>query len=387
MALSCASSASNHRCGRKTSASSPNTLRSRWTTCALTEAGFDKPRGHTGGPPTLIEAGKRRLPYIIGSLLVLAGLAFGAAMNSINFMWAYMILSGFGSAPSYSLNESSLLDISFLHRRGRLALGAEIPVDLPGNLGTAHHLRPRPGHALTPLSPSADPALPALPGFFTKTIHGWTTNGYFEDVRITRRQTGCEEVQVTHLQFDGIREMAHDRQAVRQPLAASPIHTVLISHLRSINKTIKEDWEPYGGPNIYMGLSCPRFPNFYTIVGVGGASLCTSNSTLRFNNQKTRAMTAETEKEVVPAAEAPGRTIDLAIDVDSHDDLVQSRCRPLQRPARSQRWYSIPEPASWKRVLAHVADPTILLSLSNCSPSTLMPTHSSILMAPTLPLW
>ncbi|OAL36047.1 hypothetical protein AYO20_04709 [Fonsecaea nubica] len=62
----------------------------------------------------------RRLPYIIGSVLVLAGLAFGAAMNSINFMWAYMILSGFGSAPSYSLNESSLLDISFLHQRGRL---------------------------------------------------------------------------------------------------------------------------------------------------------------------------------------------------------------------------------------------------------------------------
>ncbi|OQU99644.1 hypothetical protein CLAIMM_05251 [Cladophialophora immunda] len=61
----------------------------------------------------------RRLPYIVGSVLVLAGLAFGAAMHSINFMWAYMVLSGFGSSPSYSLNENSLLDISFLHQRGR----------------------------------------------------------------------------------------------------------------------------------------------------------------------------------------------------------------------------------------------------------------------------
>ncbi|KIX98103.1 uncharacterized protein Z520_06183 [Fonsecaea multimorphosa CBS 102226] len=61
----------------------------------------------------------RRLPYIIGSVLVLAGLAFGAAMHSIDLMWAYMVLSGFGSSPSYSLNENSLLDISFLHQRGR----------------------------------------------------------------------------------------------------------------------------------------------------------------------------------------------------------------------------------------------------------------------------
>ncbi|OAG43817.1 hypothetical protein AYO21_02044 [Fonsecaea monophora] len=42
-------------------------------------------------------------------------------------------------------------------------------------------------------------------------------------------------------------------------------------------KTLKEDWEPYGGPNIYMGLSCPRFPNFYTIVG---ACATWSNGTL-----------------------------------------------------------------------------------------------------------
>ncbi|KAK6366879.1 hypothetical protein LTS17_010430 [Exophiala oligosperma] len=42
-------------------------------------------------------------------------------------------------------------------------------------------------------------------------------------------------------------------------------------------KTLKQDWEPYGGVNIYMGLSCPRFPNFFTIVG---ACATWSNGTL-----------------------------------------------------------------------------------------------------------
>ena len=67
--------------------------------------------------PLAIKYG-RRLPYLIGSVLILAGLAFGLNMTSINFFFAYMILSGFGSAPSYSTIVTSLLDVAFLHEKG-----------------------------------------------------------------------------------------------------------------------------------------------------------------------------------------------------------------------------------------------------------------------------
>jgi cation diffusion facilitator CzcD-associated flavoprotein CzcO len=40
-------------------------------------------------------------------------------------------------------------------------------------------------------------------------------------------------------------------------------------------KTIDEDWS--NGPNLYMGVSAPRFPNYYTIVGPGATW---SNGTL-----------------------------------------------------------------------------------------------------------
>lgn len=40
-------------------------------------------------------------------------------------------------------------------------------------------------------------------------------------------------------------------------------------------KSIKEDWTQ--GPNLYMGVSAPRFPNYYTIVGPGATW---SNGTL-----------------------------------------------------------------------------------------------------------
>jgi cation diffusion facilitator CzcD-associated flavoprotein CzcO len=40
-------------------------------------------------------------------------------------------------------------------------------------------------------------------------------------------------------------------------------------------KSIKEDWT--SGPNLYMGVSAPRFPNYYTIVGPGATW---SNGTL-----------------------------------------------------------------------------------------------------------
>ncbi|KAH7153792.1 major facilitator superfamily domain-containing protein [Fusarium sp. MPI-SDFR-AT-0072] len=61
----------------------------------------------------------RRLSYLIGSLLIIAGLACGLSMTSIGLYFVYMTLGGFGSAPSYSTIVTSLLDISFLHQKGK----------------------------------------------------------------------------------------------------------------------------------------------------------------------------------------------------------------------------------------------------------------------------
>ncbi|KAK5674458.1 hypothetical protein LTS10_012846 [Elasticomyces elasticus] len=45
--------------------------------------------------------------------------------------------------------------------------------------------------------------------------------------------------------------------------------------INAAGKTVDEDWS--NGPNLYMGVSAPRFPNFYTIVGPGATW---SNGTL-----------------------------------------------------------------------------------------------------------
>ncbi|CAG7556457.1 unnamed protein product [Fusarium equiseti] len=68
--------------------------------------------------PVAIKYG-RRLSYLIGSLFIIAGLACGLSMTSIGLYFLYMTLAGFGSAPSYSTIVTSLLDISFLHQKGK----------------------------------------------------------------------------------------------------------------------------------------------------------------------------------------------------------------------------------------------------------------------------
>jgi len=45
--------------------------------------------------------------------------------------------------------------------------------------------------------------------------------------------------------------------------------------INAFGKSIEEDWT--NGPNLYMGVSAPRFPNYYTIVGPGATW---SNGTL-----------------------------------------------------------------------------------------------------------
>ncbi|KAJ4129036.1 hypothetical protein NW768_007565 [Fusarium equiseti] len=68
--------------------------------------------------PVAIKYG-RRLSYLIGSLFIIAGLACGLSMTSIGLYFLYMALGGFGSAASYSTIVTSLLDISFLHQKGK----------------------------------------------------------------------------------------------------------------------------------------------------------------------------------------------------------------------------------------------------------------------------
>lgn len=62
----------------------------------------------------------RRLPYLVGSTFIMAGLIFGFKMASIGYTFAFFALAGFGSTPSYATIVTSLLDLTFLHEKGRL---------------------------------------------------------------------------------------------------------------------------------------------------------------------------------------------------------------------------------------------------------------------------
>lgn len=62
----------------------------------------------------------RRLPYIFGSTLIICGLLCGRFMTDSRLYLAYQIIAGVGSAPAYSTIITSMLDISFLHQRGRI---------------------------------------------------------------------------------------------------------------------------------------------------------------------------------------------------------------------------------------------------------------------------
>lgn len=62
----------------------------------------------------------RRSAFIFGSILILAGLACGLIMKNIELWFAFQVLAGFGSAPAFSTIFTTMLDISFLHQKGRI---------------------------------------------------------------------------------------------------------------------------------------------------------------------------------------------------------------------------------------------------------------------------
>ncbi|KAJ1325992.1 multidrug resistance protein [Microdochium nivale] len=81
--------------------------------------------------PVTIEF-RKRLSYLIGSLILIAGFVCGLAMTNDALYFAFMALAGIGSAPSYSTSLTSLLDMTFLHQKGQ-ALGLYGAVVVFGN--------------------------------------------------------------------------------------------------------------------------------------------------------------------------------------------------------------------------------------------------------------
>ncbi|OJD15365.1 hypothetical protein AJ78_04370 [Emergomyces pasteurianus Ep9510] len=74
----------------------------------------------------------RRLPFLLGSLLILIGLVFARMMTDIKLFLAYMVVAGFGSAPAYATINVAFLDVTFLHKRGN-AISIFVLILVAGN--------------------------------------------------------------------------------------------------------------------------------------------------------------------------------------------------------------------------------------------------------------
>jgi hypothetical protein len=77
--------------------------------------------------------------------------------------------------------------------------------------------------------------------------------------------------------------------------------------INAAGKTIDEDW--VNGPNLYMGVSAPRFPNYYTIVGPGatwsnGTLLPSIETTIEYSVKMMKKMQMEHIKAVDVKQEA-----------------------------------------------------------------------------------
>lgn len=77
--------------------------------------------------------------------------------------------------------------------------------------------------------------------------------------------------------------------------------------INGAGKTVDEDWS--NGPNLYMGVSAPRFPNYYTIVGPGatwsnGTLLPSIETTIEYSVKMMKKIQAEHIKSIVVQQEA-----------------------------------------------------------------------------------
>lgn len=94
-------------------------------------------------------------------------------------------------------------------------------------------------------------------------------------------------------------------------------------------KTIDEDWS--NGPNLYMGVSAPRFPNYFTVVGPGatwsnGTILPSIETTLEYSVKMMKKMQTEGIKSMSVKQEALD---DIYAHLDEfHKNTVwQEECR------------------------------------------------------------
>jgi cation diffusion facilitator CzcD-associated flavoprotein CzcO len=77
--------------------------------------------------------------------------------------------------------------------------------------------------------------------------------------------------------------------------------------INAAGKTVNEDWN--NGPNLYMGVSAPRFPNYFTIVGPGatwsnGTLLPSIETTIEYSVKMMKKIQAEHIKSIEVRQEA-----------------------------------------------------------------------------------
>jgi hypothetical protein len=77
--------------------------------------------------------------------------------------------------------------------------------------------------------------------------------------------------------------------------------------INAAGKTIDEDW--VNGPNLYMGVSAPRYPNYYTIVGPGatwsnGTLLPSIETTIEYSVKMMKKIQTEAIKAIEVQQEA-----------------------------------------------------------------------------------
>ncbi|KXS94593.1 hypothetical protein AC578_1782 [Pseudocercospora eumusae] len=101
--------------------------------------------------------------------------------------------------------------------------------------------------------------------------------------------------------------------------------------INAAGKSVQEDWEERGGVNLYLGVSAPRFPNFYTIVGPGatwsnGTLLPSIETTIEYSVK----MMKKIQTEHIKAIEVQQEALD---DIYAHFDefhketVWQEECR------------------------------------------------------------
>lgn len=101
--------------------------------------------------------------------------------------------------------------------------------------------------------------------------------------------------------------------------------------VNGFGKTLSEDWAERGGVNLYLGVSAPRFPNFYTIVGPGatwsnGTLLPSIETTVEYSVK----MMKKIQTEQIKAIEVQQEALD---DIYAHfdefhkDTVWQEECR------------------------------------------------------------